>query len=310
MSGPGAQNPTISQKGEHLAYEINDEEQNIWRLRLRDETHVQGVPEILVSSARTYNLLPQFSPDGSRIAFQSNRSGYAEIWMCDADGSNPVQVTDGRTLTGSPRWSPDGYYLAFDSRPGLHSEIDVVEVPNGSPHTIARFPDAESVIPSWSRDGKWIFFSSNQGGKDFHPWKVGVINGVAASGEPLQISKAVGFNAMESIDGRSVLFANPPNPGIWSVSPEGGQERIVWNGPGPDLWSNWVPTKNGIYLLSPGDLGPEIEFFNFATRQVTHLARLDRPSFYGLALSPDQRSLIYSQQDRNDHQILLVKNFH
>jgi len=141
---------------------------------------------------------------------------------------------------------------------------------------------------------------------------VGVKNGVAALAKPLQISKAVGFDATESMDGRSVLFANPPNPGIWSVSPEGGQEKTVWNGPGrpgPDLWRNWVPTKSGIYVLSPGHLGPEIEFFNFATRRVTHEARLDRPSFYGLALSPDQRYLIYSQQDRNDHQILLVEDF-
>ncbi|HKR27732.1 MAG TPA: winged helix-turn-helix domain-containing protein [Acidobacteriaceae bacterium] len=307
-SGPGAQNPSISRNGEYLAYELNDDEQNIWRLKLQDETHVQGPPEVLIPSGRSYNLLPQFSPDGSRIAFQSNRSGYEEIWMCDTSCSNPVQVTDARTLTGTPRWSPDGRHLAFDSRRGNHSEIDVIAVPFGSPHAVARFSDSECVIPSWSHDGRWIYFSSNRGGSAFHVWKVGVKEG-AASSIPVQISTSVGFNATESLDGRFVLFANPPNPGIWSVSSDGGSKEKIWNGPGPDLWSNWTLARTGLYLLAPAKPGPEVEFLNLETHRISRISKLDKPSFYGLSLSPDGKSLIYSQQDRNDHGILLIKNF-
>lgn len=308
-SGPGAQNPSISRNGEYLAYELNYDEQNIWRLKLQDETHVQSPPEVLIPSGRSYNLLPQFSPDGTRIAFQSNRSGYNEIWMCDAKCSNPVQVTNARTLTGSPRWSPDGRYLAFDSRRGNHSEIDVIEVPSGSPHAMVRFLDAESVTPSWSHDGRWIYFSSNRGGSAFHVWKVGVKDG-AASSIPVQISKDVGFDATESLDGRFVLFTNAPNPGIWSVSLDGGPEKKIWNGPGPDLWSNWTLAGTGLYLIAPAKPLPEIEFVNLETHRISRISKLDKPSFYGLSLSPDGKSLAYSQQDRNDHGILLVKNFH
>jgi Tol biopolymer transport system component/DNA-binding winged helix-turn-helix (wHTH) protein len=307
-AGPGAQNPSISQHGEYLAYELNDDEQNIWQLKLQSETQPEGPARVLIPSGRSYNLLPQFSPDGGKIAFQSDRSGFEEIWICDANGSNLVQMTERRTLTGSPRWSPDGRYLAFDSRLGSHSEIDVAEVPDGTPHPVVRFPNAESVIPSWSHDGRWIYFSSNRDGKDFHLWKVGVKDG-AASATPVQISKSVGFNAIESLDGASILFANPPRPGILSVSREGGQERVIWDGRGPNLWSNWVLAKNGLYFVVDADTRPEIEFLNLATRRVSHLARLDKPSFYGLALSPDGKSLIYSQQDQNDHQILMMKNF-
>jgi len=60
------------------------------------------------------NAGPQFSPDGQRIAFMSDRSGPWQIWMSNADGSDPKQVsfTDSG---GTPRWSPDGRSIAFDA---------------------------------------------------------------------------------------------------------------------------------------------------------------------------------------------------
>ncbi|MGH9530901.1 MAG: hypothetical protein ACRD2Q_00810, partial [Terriglobales bacterium] len=61
---------------------------------------------------------PQFSPDGRRLVFASDRSGSREIWVCDADGQNAVRLTSmGAYLTGTPRWSPDGTWIVFDSYP-------------------------------------------------------------------------------------------------------------------------------------------------------------------------------------------------
>ena len=50
------------------------------------------MPERFISSTRDESN-PQFSPDGKRVAFSSKRSGAGEIWICDSDGSNPVQLT-------------------------------------------------------------------------------------------------------------------------------------------------------------------------------------------------------------------------
>ena len=107
--------------------------------------------------------MPQYSPDGRKIAFQTGRTGYSEVWTCDADGSNPVQITDLQRFTGSPRWSPDGRYLAFDYRRREHSEIHVIGSAGGSPHPVAAFTDADNMIPSWSRDGHWIYFLTTAG---------------------------------------------------------------------------------------------------------------------------------------------------
>ena len=93
---------------------------NIWRLDLS-----KSPPQArkLISSSRE-QIAPNFSPDGSKIAFESTRSGGSEVWVCDADGSNAVQLTSfGIRATGMPRWSPDGKLIAFDSRVGGEANI-------------------------------------------------------------------------------------------------------------------------------------------------------------------------------------------
>jgi len=66
---------------------------------------------------------PQYSPDGSKIVFNSNRSGNAEVWVCNSDGSSPVQLTSLEAFSGSPRWFPDGRRIVFDSNKEGHVDI-------------------------------------------------------------------------------------------------------------------------------------------------------------------------------------------
>ncbi len=308
-SGPLDWYPSISPVGHSLAFEYSDDEQNIWQIELKDETHSKGPAKVLIPAANAYNFLPRFSPDGRRIAFQSTRSGYSEIWICGSDGSNLLQLTNLHTLTGSPQWSPDSRYIAFDSRPAQHSEIDVVDVPQGEPRPVAKFPDADAFIPSWSINGRWIYFSSNRGGKEPNVWKVAIQNGAAGSAPPIQVTSGHGVGTVESSDGRLLFYRNSPHPGIWALPRDGGKEIALWTGPGPDLWSNWALAWNGVYFLAPGLPGPQVEFFDFGTRLVSHIAKLDRPSFYGLALSPNGKYLIFSQQDKSQHQIFVVSGF-
>lgn len=69
-------------------------------------------------------------------------------------------------------------------------------------------------------------------------------------------------------------------------------------------------TKEGIYFLAPqADSRPEVQFLDFRTERITNLVKLEKPSFFGLAVSPDRRSLVYSQRDRSQRNILLLKNF-
>jgi Tol biopolymer transport system component len=254
--------------------------------------------------------LPQFSPDGNRLAFQTECSGYAEVWICDRDGSNLTQITRLETFAGSPHWSPDGKFLAFDYRPGQNSEIYVVEVGGSHALPIARFADADNVFPTWSRDGQWIYFASNRGGKTFQVWKVAVRNGFALQSAPVQVTSNGGFATAESADGRFLFYSNASGPGIWKVPVDGGRESAVWPRPGPVNWSNWALAERGVYFFAPRDAAPpEIDFMDFKTKRISHVARLDKFGFYGFAISSDGKALIYPQSDRAEHDIFVVKNF-
>jgi Tol biopolymer transport system component/DNA-binding winged helix-turn-helix (wHTH) protein len=304
-SGPQTDNPTVSLLRGEIAYEYTVEEENLWRVNLdvRGPHSIERAVGLL--SSKTSNLMPQFSPDGSKIAFESDRSGYEEIWTCDPDGSNPTQVTKLERYSGSPRWSPDGRYIAFDFRSVQHSEIYVVEVVSGAAHSVASFPDADNVVPSWSHDGRWIYFASNRGGKDFHVWKVPSTGGAA-----VRLTHGAGFSAFESLDGKFVIYMRLSEPGLWKVPRDGGPETALWKGPGPNNWGNWTIGNDGIYFMDSTRDGPEIELLKSGTAKVVTVAKLERPSFCGLTVSPDNKAIVYSQRDRNQHDIRLMMGFH
>jgi Tol biopolymer transport system component len=102
---------------------------------------------------------PQFSPDGSRIAFESTRSAAYEIWMCRNDGSGLIQLSHFNSVSGTPRWSPDGKQIVFDSLNAGNADVFVVDSQGGPPRRLTSEPSIEGV-PSWSRDGNWMYFKS------------------------------------------------------------------------------------------------------------------------------------------------------
>src|SRR5690606_19433174 len=116
-----------------------------------------------IASTR-WDMSPQYAPDGTRIAFVSNRSGSYEIWVAGADGQGAVALTAfGGPIVGAPRWSHDGTALAFDARTDGNADVYVVDVAGGRPRRLTADP-ADDVAPSWSHDGRWIYFSASRSG--------------------------------------------------------------------------------------------------------------------------------------------------
>jgi Tol biopolymer transport system component/DNA-binding winged helix-turn-helix (wHTH) protein len=302
-AGTNAYYPTISSKSHRLAYQRTIRNNNIWQLTLNDRTHGQGKASMLIA-AQEYSMHPQFSPDGTKVAFESNRSGYGEIWVCNRDGSDPAQITSLSGQAGTPRWSPDGRSLAFDFRPKEHSEIYVVEVPGGAPRKITAVPGANNVVPSWSRDGRWIYFASKGGGKVFQVWRVPTSGGPA-----VQMTSNGGFGPLEGDDGFLYYTKGFNIPGIWKVPNHGGTETAVLDTPDAPEWADWAVVPGGMYFVnSRSSPKPSLEFFDFATGRRTLISALDGQT-EGLAVSPDRKSILYSQSDQDNAGIVLVKNF-
>jgi Tol biopolymer transport system component/DNA-binding winged helix-turn-helix (wHTH) protein len=296
--GTGAECPSVSPRGHQLVYQQVFTRFYTGRLNLKDETHLQG-PSIKVISEKGFQFRPNFSPDGKRIAFESDRSGYSEIWACDIDGSNCGELTTLHGVAGAPRWSPDGRTIAFEFHTKEHGEIYLLEVGGGTPRLLATIPGSDNGGPSWSRDGKSLYFYSDRGGGSFQIWKM-QLNG----GAPVQVTKNGGVFAAESVDGRFIYFSKYEAPGIWKMPIDGGEESRLLADQGGSAWWNWALARNGIYFLDE-----ELKFFDFATGKRTSVYASEKPLRRGLAISPDGKSILYPQIDVAESSIMLLKNF-
>ena len=159
--------------------------------------------------------------------------------------------------------------------------------------------------PSWSHDGKWIYFGSRRGG-DLQIWKIS-----AEGGTPLQLTKDGGWSPLESFDGKYVFYTKSRDFHLWRISSFGGREEqvvpysIAANG------SAYAPGRQGIYFIEQASriAKQRLAFFSLATRRATTLAEVPRPVDLGFAVSPDEREVLYSQVDDASSELMLVENF-
>ncbi|HET6219615.1 MAG TPA: winged helix-turn-helix domain-containing protein [Acidobacteriaceae bacterium] len=300
--GEYAGNPSISRRGNQLAYTIGKQWETIWRLDLKDRRHALAAPVRLLSG-RGIAWRPSYSPDGKKIVFESNRMGYADIWMCNNDGSNCSQLTALHGTTGTARWSPDGRYVSFESISQDYYQVGVVEVPDGTPRILKTVPVANNGAPNWSHDGRSIYFYSDDHGS-FQLWKMPL-----KGGPPVQETTSGGVYGIESKDAR-FLYYSEFDGAIWKKSLDSGQTSRLPIDAGS--WYDWDVTDGGIYFLNlKFPPNGRIEFFDFANGQSTPIFALDKPAslYGGLALSPDGKSILFGQSELNESYIMVMKNF-
>src|SRR5262249_2199136 len=119
-----------SPSGHRLAYTSAFSRLNLWSVQLADPSPISRRPQLFFAS-KGHVGLPHYSADGTRITFESEQSGYDEIWTMNSDGSDPQQLTFLRGESGTPRWSFSGRFVAFDYRPAERSEIYVTNYSGG-----------------------------------------------------------------------------------------------------------------------------------------------------------------------------------
>lgn len=295
--------PSIPANGKNaLVYEQGDFKSNIWRLNLRDATHHEKPLPIV--SEKGDKMRPELSPDGKQVAFESNRLGFWDLWTCNLEKGDCSQITSLHGTAGRARWSPDGRYIAFEFHPNEHSEIYVVEVPGGIPHLLPTIPGADNLSPSWSRDGKWLYFASKRGTEAFQIWKLPV-----QGGTPTQITRHGGISAVESADGRYLYYSKFEQGGVWRMTIEEHQEAQILDVSG-DGWPNWALTPQGIYFLAFAKFShPTIQFLDFTSGKTQPVLSLERQPGWGLSVSTDGKSLIYTQDEFEESNLMMVENF-
>src|SRR5215471_2761656 len=102
---------------------------------------------------------PAFSPDGKKIAFESNRSGNFEIYTMDTNGSHIRQLTFDTAFDGTPAWSPDGKLITFASERDNDPEVYIMNADGSNQKRITNAKGDDSH-PKFTPDGKRIIFCS------------------------------------------------------------------------------------------------------------------------------------------------------
>jgi len=185
---------------------------------------VSGVAVTQLTSDPGADVHPVFSPDGSRIAFSSNRSGNWDIWMMSVNGGMPVRVTQSAADEIHPSWSPDGTELVFCSMPeyGGQWELWIADALNGSARRFIGY----GLFPDWSPTSDDIVFqrARERGGRWFSIWKLTMVDGEPRYPTELASSATHAMILPSwSRDGQRIAFATTAVEPVGQILPGGGQ---------------------------------------------------------------------------------------
>lgn len=135
------------------ASRADDHDYEIYRV------NVNGSGNVALTNNEADDGNPQWSPDGTKILFESYRDGQAEIYVMNADGSGQTRLTNNGAFDGMPSWSPDSNKIVFSSNRSGAYHIWVMNADGSSPVQLSTQP--YSFRPQWSPDGTKIAYDAD-----------------------------------------------------------------------------------------------------------------------------------------------------
>lgn len=289
---------SFSLKTHSLIYTVVQSDPNIWRLSV---SGAHTWTRVIASTGQ--DASPQYSPDGQRVAFRTDRTGDEQIWVSMADGSAPVQVTQGKLRPSVARWSPDGKSLVFNN--SKTKELYIASEVNGSWQVK---PCGEvGVHPVYSPDGLWVYAGLDDS----------IVRFPANGGKGQTVLQTRGLSLDISPDGKALYFVREPtDTQLWTGDLQSGKVSRVLEGLVPYCTSCWAVESDGIYFLGVRTNNSSLQsiyFLDFKTHSTRLVADYPEPilpiGIGPFSLSRDGKSLLTVRLDPSNSDLLRADIF-
>ena len=290
-TGPSDRQPAGAERSDtrhytRIAYKFNDvgwyddRRSHIWIVDLHT-----GAAKQITDGDDWNDTDPQWSPDGARIAFVSDRTGHeydlghdSDVWTIPVTGGSVTRISTGSGPDNQPRWSPDGTSIAFVSRATEDGPVQIYVAPVTGGQAATPFPGLD-LIPTdlqWSGDGKSLYFDAGVKG-EYHIFRIDlaaqrltqVTVGPRAVRSPSLASKGTAMvylvNDFTHLDDVYTARTDAPaerklsnhNAALWSQLAMASVQRMTFKG--ADGWDidgflvkpiNWQPNRKYPLVLS------------------------------------------------------------
>ncbi len=296
--------PAIAPDGRQLAFATMRQNADLWRLPVSPESGMpSGAPEALISTTRE-DSRGAWSPDGSEIAFNSDRGGEMNIWVHSLKDGKARQLTSGPGGDFQPNWSPDAKRIAFfSSRKGAPG-IFVVDVAKRTLTSLSA-GGAIDVGPFFSPDGKRIAFQSDRSGRS----EVWVMHADGSGARQLTTTGASGHFIRWTGSGEAVVYRCPcgGKQAILAAPLSGGEPARLADINGgahisfsPDRSRIMDVLAHRVLWVSPLQGGAPAKVFEFPDPT----ARIDYPVW-----SPDGRWVLFDRQHPEGGDVWVMRDF-
>jgi Tol biopolymer transport system component/serine/threonine protein kinase len=294
----------LSSSGEQLAFAILRQNADLWRLPVSPQTGLAtGNPEELVASTRE-DSRGAWSPDGTQVAFNSDRNGDMNLYLYSLQNQSYTQITNGPGGDFQPQWSLDGKRLVFFSSRAGNADIWLSDIATGALKQLTSDHGLD-INPFFSPDGDYIAFQSDRSGR-MEVWLM-----KSDGSEQHQLTKlgATGHFLRWTHDGQNVIFRCPcgGKPRTYQA-PRDGADPVPLNSEivggshmsfSPDYSLLMDVVGHKTVWVSPVTTGKPVKVYEFPDGET----RIDYPVW-----SPDGKWLLFDRFRPQGGDIWMIQN--
>jgi Tol biopolymer transport system component len=249
---------------------------------------------------------PVYSPDGKKIAYNADlnpegASTNVDIYLANADGTNPTRLTNHKAYDGFPSWSPDGKKLAFVSLRDGNPQLYVMDADGTNQRRLTN-NQSHNAFPSWSPDGAKIVYQSDLDGKD----QIYVINVDGTNPTRLTNDAQDDFRPEWSPDGKQIAFTSTSDGNndtqIYIMNADGTNPTRLTQGKGENWFPVWSPDSHHLLYLHMEGNNHDIYLIGLNGGDPLDLTNFP-PGWFAdcFSWSPDGNRIVYSAVGPSDN---------